>query len=166
MLIGDFQAGRATILAAAYQLYWKTLFSAAHGVLHEREEAEDCVHDVLVDVWSRKVTYRPQRGTLRAFLVTCVRNAALTRKRSASRHREIEAALFTQQRTVESIDFADAFHLRSTLSTLPPEQLRALHLAFFAQRTHAEIARELDLPLGTVKSRLALAIKKLNLRLR
>jgi RNA polymerase sigma-70 factor (ECF subfamily) len=166
MLIGDFQARRESALAAAYRLHWRTLFSAALGVLHERQDAEDCVHDVLVDVWSRKVTYRPQRGTLRAFLVTCVRNAAITRKRSTSRHREIETALFTQQCTVDSTDFADAFHLRATLSTLPPEQLRALRLAFFAQRTHAEIARELDVPLGTVKSRLALAIKKLNVRLR
>jgi RNA polymerase sigma factor (sigma-70 family) len=79
----------------------------------------------------------------------------------ASRHREIEAALCAQQSTIDSMDIARAFQLRSALSTLPPEQLRALRLAFFAQRTHAEIARELDLPLGTVKSRLALAKKKL-----
>lgn len=149
------------IVAAAYRLYWGTLYRAAHGVLHEREDAEDCVHDVLLDIWSRKVSYRPERGALRTFLVTCVRNAARTRRRSATRHREIEAAICAQQSTVESIDFAGAFQLRSALSTLPPEQLRALHLAFFGQRTHVEIARELDLPLGTVKSRLALAIKKL-----
>jgi RNA polymerase sigma-70 factor (ECF subfamily) len=153
-------------LASAYRLYWKTLFKAAQGVLHEREDAEDCVHDVLVDLWSRKVRYHPDRGSLRAFLVTCVRNAALTRKRSASRHREIEAALCAQRSNVESIDFAGTFQLRSALATLPPEQLRALKLAFFSQRTHVEIASELNVPLGTVKSRLALAIKKLNLRLR
>ena len=153
---------RASALAAAYRLYGRTLFSVAHGVLHEREDAEDCVHDVLIDVLSRKANYQPERGTLRAFLVTCVRNAALTRRRSASRHREIEAALCAQQNTVEYVDFAGTFQLRSALSTLPPEQLRALNLAFFGQRTHAEIALELDLPLGTVKSRLALAKKKLN----
>jgi RNA polymerase sigma-70 factor (ECF subfamily) len=56
--------------------------------------------------------------------------------------------------------------VRSALSSLPPEQLRALTLAFFGQRTHTEIARELDLPLGTVKSRLALAMRKLNTRMR
>ena len=159
------QAAGATALAAAYRLYWRNLFSAAYAVLHEREDAEDCVHDVLIDVWSREISYHPERGTLRAFLITCVRNAALTRKRSASRHREIEATLCAQQPTTESLDLAGTFQLRSALSTLPPEQLRALNLAFFGQRTHAEIARELDLPLGTVKSRLALAIKKLNLRL-
>jgi RNA polymerase sigma-70 factor, ECF subfamily len=159
-------AGAESALADAYRLYWRSLYHAAHGVLHEREDAEDCVHDVLLDVWSRAASYRPERGTLRAFLLACVRNAALTRKRSASRHREIEAAVCARQSTVESIDFAAAFQLRSALSTLPPEQLRALSLAFFAQRTHTEIARELELPLGTVKSRLALAIKKLNVRLR
>jgi RNA polymerase sigma-70 factor (ECF subfamily) len=165
-LIADFQARRGPALAAAYRLYWRTLYNAAHGVLHERQDAEDCVHDVLVDVWSHKTSYHPERGTLRTFLVACVRNAALTRKRSASRHREIEAAAYAQQDAVEAIDFTAKYQLQSALSMLPPEQLRALNLAFFGQRTHTEIARELDLPLGTVKSRLSLAIKKLNVCLR
>jgi RNA polymerase sigma-70 factor, ECF subfamily len=150
-------------LAAAYSLYWRTLYSAAHGVLRERADAEDCVHDVLVDVWSRKAGYRPDRGTLRGFLITCVRNAALTRKRSAARHREIEAAAFAGRSEVESLDLTARYQLQSALSSLPADQLRALALAFYGQRTHAEIARELDLPLGTVKSRLALAIKKLKM---
>jgi RNA polymerase sigma-70 factor, ECF subfamily len=132
-------------------------------VLHEREDAEDCVHDVLVDVWYRKADYRPDRGTLRGFLVTCVRNAALTRKRSAARHREIETAVCAGRCEVETFDLTARYQLQSALSTLPAEQLRTLALAFYGQRTHAEIARELDLPLGTVKSRLALAIKKLKI---
>lgn len=165
-LITDFQARRGPALATVYRLYWRTLFSTARGVLHEREDAEDCVHDTLLDVWSAKRSYRPERGSLRAFLVVCVRNAALTRKRAAMRHREIESAVYAEKRTVEVVDFVTISQLRSALQTLPPEQLQALRLAFFGQRTHAEIACELDLPLGTVKSRLALAMKKLNVRLR
>ena len=51
-LIADFQARRESALATAYRLYWRTLYKTAHDVLHEREDAEDCVHDVLVDVWA------------------------------------------------------------------------------------------------------------------
>jgi RNA polymerase sigma-70 factor (ECF subfamily) len=165
-LIAQFQARRGPALATVYRLYWRTLYNTAHGVLHEREDAEDCVHDTLLDVWAREGSYRPDRGTLRGFLVACVRNCALTRKRSAMRHREIEAAVFEQNSNVEVVDFVTLSQLRSALLTLPPEQLQALKLAFFAQRTHVEISRELGLPLGTVKGRLALAIKKLNVRLR
>jgi RNA polymerase sigma-70 factor (ECF subfamily) len=165
-LIADFQARRRSALATAYRLYWRTLYNAAHCVLHEREDAEDCVHDVLVDIWARKSSYHPERGTLRTFLVACVRNAALTRRRSSARHREIEMVACVQQRDAEVVDLTAILQLRSALPSLPPEQLRTLTLAFFGQRTHTEIARELDLPLGTVKSRLALAIKKLNTRMR
>jgi RNA polymerase sigma-70 factor (ECF subfamily) len=164
-LIGDFQARRGPALATVYRLYWRTLYAAAHAVLHDREDAEDCVHDVLVDVWVRERSYRPECGTLRAFLSVCVRNAALTRRRAALRHREIETSAYSEQSPSDIIDSIAISQLRSALLTLPPEQLRALQLAFFGGRTHAEIARELGLPLGTVKSRLSLAIKKLNVKL-
>jgi RNA polymerase sigma-70 factor (ECF subfamily) len=156
----------AEALATAYRLYWRSLYKAAHDVLHEREDAEDCVHDVLVNVWARASTYRPERGPLRSFLVACIRNAALTRRRSSVRHREIETIACEQQSVAEFVDITAILQLRAALSSLPPEQLRALALAFFGQRTHVEIARELDLPLGTVKSRLALAMKKLNTHMR
>jgi RNA polymerase sigma-70 factor (ECF subfamily) len=151
----------AEALAAIYRLYGKSLYAVAFGILHDREDAEDCVHDVLVSVWAGKSKYRPERGAPHAFLGVCVRNAALTRKRSASRHREIEASLAAQPYGDDMIDFVAIAQLRSALLTLPPEQLRPLTLAYYGRRTHAEIARELDLPLGTVKSRLLLAMKKL-----
>ena len=165
-LIADFQARRRSALATAYRLYWRALYKAAHDVLHERADAEDCVHDVLVDVWARQSSYRPERGTLCTFLVACVRNAAVTRRRSTARHREIETVACVRQSDAEVVDLTATLQLRSALSTLPPDQLRPLTLAFFGQRTHTEIARELDLPLGTVKGRLALAIRKLNARMR
>ena len=123
------------------------------------------MHDVLVDVWARRQSYRPECGTLRAFLCVCVRNAALTRRRAATRHREIETSLYVEAHPSDIVDVVAIAQLWSALLTLPPEQLRALRLAFFGGRTHAQIARELNLPLGTVKSRLSLAIKKLTVQL-
>jgi RNA polymerase sigma-70 factor (ECF subfamily) len=165
-LIADFQARRGSALAAAYRLYWRTLYKTAYDVLHEREDSEDCVHDVLVDVWTRQSSYHPERGTLCTFLVACVRNAALTRRRATARHREIETIACGRQNDAEIVDLTAILQLRSALSCLPPEQLRALTLAFFGERTHTEIARELNLPLGTVKGRLALAMRKLNTHMR
>jgi len=148
-------------LASIYRLHGKMLYAVAFGILHDREDAEDCVHDVLVNVWTGKSKYAPERGALHVFLSTCVRNAALTRKRLATRHREIEAMLATQPYGDDMIDFIAIAQVRAALLALPPDQLRPLALAYYGRRTHAQIACELNLPLGTVKSRLLLGLKKL-----
>jgi RNA polymerase sigma-70 factor (ECF subfamily) len=151
----------ADALASIYHLYGKMLYGVAFGILHDREDAEDCVHDVLVNVWAGKSKYEPERGAPHSFLGTCVRNAALTRKRLAARHREIEAMLATQPYGDDMIDFIAISQVRAALLALPPDQQRPLVLAYYGRRTHAQIARELDLPLGTVKSRLMLGLRKL-----
>lgn len=151
----------AKALDAIYHLYGKALYDVAFGILQDCEDAEDCVHDVLINIWTGKAKYDSNRGAPHAFLITCVRNAALSRKRSDTRHREIEATICAQTGVDEISDFIAISQLRSALLTLPPDQLRPLRLAFFGQRTHTEIARELNVPLGTVKSRLLLAMKKL-----
>jgi RNA polymerase sigma-70 factor (ECF subfamily) len=161
-LITGFLARREEALAMVYRLYSKALYATAQDILRDPEDAQDCVHDVLVNVWTRRGSFRPELGSLRTFLIVCVRNAAMTKRRSTARRRAAETEMNEQERTTEGPDDHLAImQLRAAIKTLPPEQLRTLTLAFFGQRTHVEIARELNLPLGTVKSRLALAIKRL-----
>ena len=67
-----FAAREAWAFEAAYHAFKGALFAAAFHVLGEREEAEDCVHDVLVRLWERGRAYRHGRGSLRAFMIVCV----------------------------------------------------------------------------------------------
>ncbi|MGH7661702.1 MAG: sigma-70 family RNA polymerase sigma factor, partial [Vulcanimicrobiaceae bacterium] len=96
-------------------------------------------------------------------LIACVRNDALARRRNAARRRAIEEREAGLQPSVEFDvpDHIEAARVRSSLNTLPDDQRRALELAYFAGMTHREIAAALNEPLGTIKSRLALALRRL-----
>jgi RNA polymerase sigma-70 factor, ECF subfamily len=150
----------------AYRRYGALLFSVALNVLHNAEEAEDCVHDVLVRVWKHPRAFAVERGSVRAFLVVCVRNDAISRRRAAARRvhlaervqQEVEAQ---SSQEFEIDDFVEHARVREALAQLPHEQREALMLAYFGGKTHVEIAKALDQPLGTVKSRISLGLRKL-----
>jgi len=148
----------------AYKRYGKLLYSAAFRVLENAQDAQDCVHDVLVRIWRSEDSYARSRGTLGGFLAVCARNEAITRMRSRARRRNAEkrlTALAQEQDELHIPDFIEARRVRAALRSLPPEQARPLEMAFFEQKTHLEVAAELRQPLGTVKSRIAAGLRKL-----
>lgn len=148
----------------AYQRYGSLLFSVAYNVLHNAEDAEDCVHDVLVRVWKNPKAFAVDRGSVRAFLVVCVRNDAISRQRSEARRTRLSERLTHEQDDTEELqidDFVEQQRVREAIARLPEEQRNAVVLAFFGGKTHVEIAKELDQPLGTIKSRISLALRKI-----
>jgi RNA polymerase sigma-70 factor (ECF subfamily) len=152
----------------AYRRYGSLLFSVALNVLHNSEEAEDCVHDVLVRVWKHPQAFAVERGTVRSFLVVCVRNDAISRQRSASRRARLSERISHEAEAVDEIEITDYLEharVREALAELPEEQRQAVTLAYFGGKTHVEIARALDQPLGTVKSRISLGLRKLGAKL-
>ncbi len=148
----------------AYRRYGSLLFSVALNVLHNSEDAEDCVHDVLVRVWKNPRAFAVDRGSVRAFLVVCVRNDAISRQRSAARRMRLNEQMTHAHETAEEFeieDFVQQRRVRDAIAQLPEEQRNAVLLAFFRGKTHVEIAKELDQPLGTIKSRISLALRKI-----
>jgi RNA polymerase sigma-70 factor, ECF subfamily len=148
-------------LEEAYRRHAPALQAAARHVLGSAGDARDCVHDALVRVWSKEGAYRVERGGLRSFLIVCVRNEAISRKRSAVRHvaSEQRAAVATP---AFGVDVAERVAVRSALATLPREQRDVIELAYWGDYTQAEIAARLNIPLGTIKSRAALGLRKLS----
>ncbi len=147
-------------LEEAYRRYAPALQAAARHVLGTAGDARDCVHDALVRVWAKEGAYRPERGALRSFLMVCVRNEAISRKRSDVRH------VATERRAAAStpafgVDVAERVAIRSALGTLPREQRDVIELAYWGDYTQAEISTRLGIPLGTIKSRAALGLRKL-----
>jgi RNA polymerase sigma-70 factor (ECF subfamily) len=118
------------------------------------------VHDTLVRVWAREGAYRVERGSLRAFLVVCVRNDAIGRLRSAMRQVARERTLAPSATT--EIDVAERIAVRNALGVLPREQREVIELAYWGDLSQAEIAIRLGVPLGTIKSRAALGLRKLS----
>lgn len=167
-MVADFLAGTSGGLDAVYRAYGRLLYSVARNVLDNDDDAQDCVHDALVRIWQRPGSFRPERGALRSYLLVSVRNEALTRKRAAARHASIEQRAAANDPVQYEFDVNDPIEqsrLRRALAALPAEQRAALDLAYFGQLTHVQVAQRLDIPLGTTKSRIALALRKLNVAL-
>ena len=130
-------------------------------------EAEEISQETMVVVWRKAALYDPAQAGVSTWVFTIARNLRVDLARKASRASVGLAALRglpTQvEASVEDMTLAserDA-RVRSAIATLSPEQATVLRLSFFAEKPHAEIAKELSLPLGTVKSRTRLAMAKI-----
>src|SRR5689334_16482383 len=129
-------------LEAAYAEHRSMLYGVALRVLHDTGEAEDCVHDTLLRLWQRGHSYTPERGSIAAYLVVCVRNDALTRLRKHTNRSRIEHERLRDEGVEPAIDDAivDRSELRDALSTLSDVQRSTLELAYFGGLTHEQIA--------------------------
>ncbi len=137
-------------------------------MMGDRQAAEDLVQDAFLKIWRSAGSYRVERGSVRTWLLTIVHNRGIDQLRStASRRRTQEKIEASAPRSQPSEAFAQSWRnsqreqVREALKTLPSEQLKILELAYFSGYTHMEIAEFLDLPLGTVKGRMRLGLKKI-----
>jgi RNA polymerase sigma-70 factor (ECF subfamily) len=158
-----FVARETWAFEAAYDAYRRHLYGAAIAVLRDRSDAEDCVHDVLMRLWRSGHAYSQARGSLEAFLVVCVRNEAISRRR-----RDVNRERITRQRlrVVESTPPDDEpvvqrLDMARMIARLNEAQQQTVRLAYYDGLTHEQIAQRLDEPVGTVKSRLSNALRAL-----
>jgi RNA polymerase sigma-70 factor, ECF subfamily len=150
-----------------YDRYRVVLFGLLVRILNNREEAEDVLQELFLQVWHRAADYDPNRGRPFTWLVTLARSRAIDRLRSvASRERVAnESAREVTEEVSDAV--ADAVRseqrgiVTSALSQLPEEQQKALVLAYFDGLTQSEIADRLGAPLGTVKTRMRAGMMKL-----
>lgn len=131
--------------------------------------AEDIAQEAMLSLWRRAGQFDPARGSASAWVFTIATNARIDRMR---RDRRLAGAVeIDAESPLLSVDpvepsGADAVRLARLVDGLPEEQRRILHLSFFSDVPHSDIAKRLGLPLGTVKSRIRLAIAKLRQALR
>lgn len=150
-----------------YDRYRLILFGLLARILNSREEAEDVLQEVFLQVWQRASDFDEQRGKPFTWLVTLARSRAIDRLRLlASRQRLAENA--AHDYSDESSDaMEDTIHaeqrqiVQRALAQLPEEQRLTLMLAYFDGLTQSEIATKLSTPLGTVKTRMRSGMMKL-----
>jgi RNA polymerase sigma-70 factor (ECF subfamily) len=167
-LISLVQANDARALAVLYDRHSRAAYSLAYRMMGERQAAEDLVQDAFLKVWRAAGSYRAERGSVRTWLLSIVHNRGIDQLRSfASRRRTQNRVEASAPRSQPSEAFAESWRnaqreqVRKALKTLPPEQRKILELAYFSGYTHVEIAELLELPLGTVKGRMRLGLKKI-----
>ncbi len=161
-------AGDAGAFAALYDRHSRAAYSVAWRVTGERQAAEDLAQDAFLKVWRSAGTYRPDRGGVRTWIFSIVRNRGVDGLRSqATRRRTREAAEAEAPGNQPSEDFAQAWsnhkwdRVREALRGLPREQGEVLALLHLRGLTQAEVSERLGLPLGTVKGRVRLGLRKL-----
>jgi RNA polymerase sigma-70 factor (ECF subfamily) len=167
-LLTQARAGDAGAFATVYDRHAAAAYGLARRMLHDRAAAQDVVQDAFLGLW-RTDGYDPERGSVRTFLLGIVRNRAIdllrkSGRRSVREHSDdtLVLLLSAPERTDVEVDERETQRiLRGALAKLPERQQRALDLAFFGGLTHAEIALQLDEPIGTIKSRIRLGLEKL-----
>jgi RNA polymerase sigma-70 factor (ECF subfamily) len=158
----------AEAFATLYDRHSRPAYSLAYRMMGEHHAAEDLVQDAFIKLWRSATSYRANRGSVRTWLLSIVHNRGIDQLRShASRRRTQEKIEASAPKSQPSEAFAQSWRnsqgeqVREALGTLPKEQLKILELAYFSGYTHVEIAELLDLPLGTVKGRMRLGLKKI-----
>jgi RNA polymerase sigma-70 factor (ECF subfamily) len=169
-LIEGLQRDDRDSLAAAYRAYAGVAYGLAARLLGYTNEAEDVVQEAFLALWRQASRIDPARG-VRHYLLTIVHNKAVDRLRRQGRKPELslDPELPLPARSGDPEEAAaqqsERENVRAALAELPPEQRQAIELTYFQGMTINEVARRLDLPIGTVKSRLRLAMGRLRRRL-
>lgn len=162
------RAGDTEALGELYDRYASIALATALRVVADRQEAEDVVHDAFVAVWRKIDRFDSERGALRAWLMTVVRNRAIDRVRARRSSIDLDDA--DERSLLRSgpnptwelaLRRASASDVRAALSSLPEEQRRAVELAYFEGYTYREVAELTGVPTGTANGRLRLAMAKL-----
>lgn len=158
-----------TALGALYDQWSRALYSLVLHLLQDPDEAEDVVEETFWQAWRKASSYEPSRGAVSTWLLTIGRRRALDRLRARKRSREdLDARnVFADLPSSDPDPYQDAENanlresVRSALRGLPEEQRQPLELGYFNGLSQSEIAEVTGEPLGTVKTRMRLAMQKL-----
>lgn len=156
-------------IAALYDASSRLVYSLALRILGDSGDAEEVTMDVYLQVWRSATHFNRERGNAAAWLLTIARSRAIDRLRQRTSRTKNEAPL-TPEAWVEAPDpgpeeSASSSQRRvrilTVMRSLPDEQREALELAYFSGLTHSEMAERLGQPLGTVKTRVRLAMMRM-----
>ena len=162
-------AGEQAALSSLYDQASHLVYSVVVKVLANQADAEEVTLDVFTQIWRTAQSYQASKGTVTAWLVMVARSRAIDRMRSRATRQRREEPIF------EYTDFPSASSgpgqataesqrrrkILAAMAGLPPEQRRAVELAFFSGLSHSELAERLQVPLGTIKTRLRSSMLKL-----
>jgi RNA polymerase sigma-70 factor (ECF subfamily) len=167
-LIQQIESNSEDALMELYGRYGRLVKGMAFRVLQDDAIAEEVVQDVFLKLWRQPERWSASRGRISTYLMAITRNAAIDRLRSEQRRpvhtavsTEDAAAELSQDPVVDDPVWLEGHMLRQMLEQLPEDRRTMVELAYFQGMTHSELADFLDLPLGTVKTRLRRGLQQL-----
>lgn len=161
-------AGDEAAFATFYDATSRTVFGIVLRVLRDRAQAEEVSQEVFLEAWRTSARYDGNQGSPSAWINTIAHRRAVDRVRSAERSAARDQRHAEREHQPDAADVSDIIvardeggRVRRALATLPEAQRTALSMAYFDGHTQREVAELLGVPLGTVKTRMRDAMKKL-----
>lgn len=154
-------------LIDAYGAHRGAAYQLAYRILNDGPAAEDAVQDAFLKLWTGSSQFDPGRGTMRGLLLTITRHTSIDLiRRRASRQRTEHTYCTDETWISDGPEQAtergeDARNVQSALVSLPSGQRSVIEMAYFSGLTRQQIAAEMTIPIGTVKSRMRLGMRKL-----
>lgn len=148
---------------ALYDMYSSSLYGIIYRIVQHEEIAEDLLQETFVKIWNSFSSYDASKGRLFTWMVNVARNLSIDKIRSKdfrnnSKNQDIENTVnFIDEQRSTAIN-PDILGVKELVQQLKPEQKSILDLVYFRGYTHVEAAEELGIPLGTVKTRMRMAI--------
>ena len=152
--------------------YGSMLKALIMKVLHNEAESDDMLQEIFMEIWERASSYDPAKGKALGWMITLSRRRAIDRLRKREAYCRMEERLTeaskhdtqeTHAHVEEDIAHAEMReHLNRVMATLPPAQQQVIQLAFYKGMSQREIAAHTGIPLGTIKTRIELGLKKIS----
>ena len=148
---------------ALYDMYSSSLYGVIFRIVQHQEIAEDLLQDTFIRIWNSFSSYDSTKGRLFTWMVNVARNIAIDKTRSkefrnSAKTEDIENNVLIIDKQVNTIINPETIGLKDLIGKLKPEHKIILDLVYFEGLTHVEVAKKLEIPLGTVKTRLRNAI--------
>ena len=153
-------------IKALYDMYSGSLFGVISRIIQQPELAKDTLQETFIKIWNSADNYDSSKGRLFTWMMNVARNLAIDKLRSkdfknANKNQDIENNVDFIDAQKRVIFNADTVDIKDMVSALKPEFTDILNMVYFKGYTHVEAAEELNLPLGTVKTRIRMAITEL-----
>jgi RNA polymerase sigma-70 factor (ECF subfamily) len=158
-----------TLLFRHYAPLLKGFLMKGSNIGHE--QAEELAQEAMIKVWRKADSFNRQKSSASTWIYTIARNCRIDWiRREVRRQRDIHADDLYEPggenpSQVSLVQLRNKRTIRASIETLPQEQIEVISKIYFEGKTHSEVSEELSLPLGTVKSRIRLALKRLNVQL-
>ena len=172
-LLHSIASSEENALSELYDRYGRLVFSMALNAVGDPAVAEEITQDVYLRIWNKAESYNAEQGKVLTWITSITRYRAIDQLRRQSVRPEGNRAPWAEEESLElpdpvdieyEVEISQRTHLiRAAIHQLPEEQRQTLALAYFQGYSHSEIAELLHQPLGTVKTRIRLAMQKLRL---
>ena len=163
LLVNGLQARNTTVLKTVYEKYSSALFGVITRIVNDDHLAEDILQEAFLKIWNNAESYEASKGRLFTWMMNICRNAAIDKMRSkgyktGKKTTSDETVLYENPTKIYDDIKPDTIGIKDIVDKLKPEWKELVDLIYFKGYTHQEVADELNMPLGTVKTRLRSAI--------